>query len=574
MGGPYPEQLLRGLETRYGPLPEGVPSVAYIFEPGVDGRCLYISPSVEDVLGYPRRQWLTDRGLWDRILHPDDEERVIWNEAQCEHSGEKLVQEYRLRAADGRDVWIRDEMTVVRDRRSGDAPLFYGVFLDVSDRRRMETELERLALFDPLTGLPNRALFSDRLVQALSRRGRRVTTAVYFLDVDRFKRINDSLGHGAGDEVLCEVARRLRAVLRPEDTVARFGGDEFTIVCESVGGVLEAVSIADRLQEPLGEPLRAGGAELRLSASIGVALAEPGDSVEAQRLIEDADAAMYRAKERGGARTELFDTAMREHAVESLAIEQQLQRALERDELRLYYQPAIDLATGELAGAEALVRWEHPERGLLEPDSFLRVAEETGLIVPLGAWVVEQAARQLAEWRARPEAAGLRLSVNLGARELTHPDAVATVLRAVRQSGVDPEALTIEVTESTAMADHETGFRALRDLSEEGLRVAIDDFGTGYSSLDQLRRMPVDVIKVDRSFVSAMSDGESDRELVAAVVGMGRALKLTVIAEGIETDEQAAVLRELGCDLGQGFLFARPLSHDKLEELLAARLRV
>src|SRR5215216_3623086 len=248
MGGPYPEQLLRALEKRYGPLPEGVPSVAYIYEPGIEGRCLYISPSVEAVLGYPRRQWLTDNGLWDRILHPDDEQRVISNEAECERSGEKLVQEYRLRAADGRDVWIRDEMTVVRDRSTGDSPLFYGVFLDVSDRKRMETELERLALFDPLTELPNRALFADRLRQALSRR-RDEATAVYFLDVDRFKRINDSLGHAAGDEVLCEVARRLRGVLRPEDTIARFGGDEFTILCDDVGGVLEAVAIADRLQQ-------------------------------------------------------------------------------------------------------------------------------------------------------------------------------------------------------------------------------------------------------------------------------------------------------------------------------------
>jgi EAL domain-containing protein (putative c-di-GMP-specific phosphodiesterase class I) len=283
---------------------------------------------------------------------------------------------------------------------------------------------------------------------------------------------------------------------------------------------------------------------------------------------------MYRAKERGGARTELFDSAMRDRAVESLAIEQELQRALERGELRLYYQPAIDLATGELVGAEALVRWQHPERGLLEPASFLPVAEETGLIVPVGAWVVEEAARQLAEWRSRPETAGMRLSVNLGASELTHPDAVATVLHAVRQAGVDPDALVIEVTESTAMADRETGFRALRELSAEGLRVAIDDFGTGYSSLDQLRRMPVDVIKVDRSFVRAMSDGDSDRELVAAVVGMGRALRLTVVAEGIETDEQAEVLRELGCNFGQGFLFARPLSQGQLEELMAARERL
>jgi diguanylate cyclase (GGDEF)-like protein/PAS domain S-box-containing protein len=564
---PYSEQVLRALENRYGPLPEGVPSVAYIFEPGIEGRCLYISPSVEGVLGYPRRQWLEERGLWDRILHPDDEERVVSNEAQCARSGEKLVQEYRLCSADGRDVWIRDEMTVVFDRQTGEDPLFYGVFLDVSDRKRMETELERLALYDPLTGLPNRALFGDRLRQVLSRRGREAATAVYFLDLDRFKRINDSLGHGAGDAVLREVAERLASVVRPEDTVARFGGDEFTILCESVGGVLEAVAIADRLQRPLRNPLSLGGAELRLSASIGVALVEADDNGDGQHLIEDADAAMYRAKERGGARTELFDSAMRENAVRAMRIEQELQRALEEGELRLHYQPSVDLATGQVVGAEALVRWEHPKRGLIVPDRFLGVAEETGLIVPLGTWVLGEACRQLAEWQGRPETAHLHLSVNLSARELTHPDAVSTVLSAVRKSGIDPRALTIEVTESTAMADGDTGFRALRDLSSVGIRVAIDDFGTGYSSLEQLRRMPVDIVKVDRSFVSGMAADSTDREIVAAVVGMGRALKLCVVAEGIETPEHAEALRELGCDIGQGFLYAKALPVAELEEL-------
>jgi diguanylate cyclase (GGDEF)-like protein/PAS domain S-box-containing protein len=564
---PYSEQVLRSLEQRYGPLPEGVPSVAYIFEPGIEGRCLYISPSVHEVLGYPRRQWLEERGLWDRLLHPDDQERVISTEAECERSGEKIMQEYRLRAADGRWVWIRDEMTVVLDRQTGADPLFYGVFLDVSDRKRMETELERLALYDPLTGLPNRALFADRLRHVLSRRDRPAATAVYFLDLDRFKRINDSLGHGTGDEVLREVSERLQSVVRPEDTVARFGGDEFTILCESVGGVLEAVAIADRLQRPLGKPLRAGGAELRLSASIGVALVEAGETSDGQRLLEDADAAMYRAKERGGARTELFDARMRDDAVRAIQIEQELQQALEYDQLRLFFQPNVDLQTGRIVGAEALVRWAHPVRGLIAPDRFLAVAEETGLIVPLGEWVMSAACRQLAAWQERPETADLRLSVNLSARELTHPDLVATVLGCVRQSGIEPQPLTIEVTESTAMADGDSGFRALRDLSAEGIKVAIDDFGTGYSSIEQLRRMPVDIVKVDRSFVSGMASDSTDRELVAAVVGMAQALKLCVVAEGIETPEQAEALREMGCDLGQGFLFSRPLPGEKFAEL-------
>jgi len=276
---------------------------------------------------------------------------------------------------------------------------------------------------------------------------------------------------------------------------------------------------------------------------------------------------MYRAKERGGARTEVFDTAMRDNAVRAMRIEQELQRALEKEELRLFYQPGVDLATGQVVGAEALVRWEHPQHGLIMPDRFLSVAEETGLIVPLGAWVVGETCRRLAEWQTRPETADLHLSLNLSARELTHPDVVSTVLQCVRDTGVDPHSLTIEVTESTAMADGDTGFRALRDLSSEGIRVAIDDFGTGYSSLEQLRRMPVDIVKVDRSFVSGMAADPTDREIVAAVVGMGRALKLCVVAEGIETPEQAEVLRELGCDIGQGFLYAKALPAEEMDEL-------
>ena len=568
---PYSEQVLRALENRYGPLPEGVPSVAYIFEPGIEGRCLYISPSVEEVLGYPRRQWLEERGLWDRLLHADDADRVVSNEAECARSGEKLVQEYRLRAADGRDVWIRDEMTVVFDRQTGEDPLFYGVFLDVSDRKRMESELERLALYDALTGLPNRALFADRLSHVLARRGRETATAVYFLDLDRFKRINDSLGHGAGDEVLREVAQRLLGVVRPEDTVARFGGDEFTVLCESVAGVLEAVSIADRLQRPLRNPLLAGGAELRLSASIGVALVEPGEEGAAEHLIEDADAAMYRAKERGGARTELFDSAMRDNAVRALQIEQELQHALEHGDLRLLL-PARGRpdhradhrrrGAGALAAPEARAdrAGQLPEGGRGDrPDRAARgLGNRRGLLT---ARRVAVAAGDLA---AAPVAEPERARADPPGR------ASRRCSTACARRGSTRRLLTIEVTESTAMADGDSGFRALRDLSATGIRVAIDDFGTGYSSLEQLRRMPVDIVKVDRSFVSGMSEDSTDHALVAAVVGMGRALKLAVVAEGIETPSQAEALRELGCHIGQGFLFAKPLSAEAINELLAS----
>jgi diguanylate cyclase (GGDEF)-like protein/PAS domain S-box-containing protein len=569
-----PKAILQRIESTYGPLAEGVPSVAYVYEPGVDGQCLYISPSIERVLGFSQEHWMRDGGLWDRLLHPEDADRVIGNEAECARSGEALVQEYRISRADGRVVWIRDEMTVVRGPDGQASPLFYGVFLDVTDRKRMESELERLALYDALTGLPNRALFSDRLAHAIERRRRAQATAVYFLDLDRFKRINDSLGHSAGDEVLRQIAARVQRMLRPEDTVARFGGDEFTVLCESVGGVLEAVGVADRLQREIAQPLQAGGAELRLSASIGIALAEPGEDADCSRLVEDADAAMYRAKERGGARTELFDVEMRERAVDALSIEQELQHGLDRGELRLFYQPLVSLESGEMVGAEALIRWEHPERGLLAPDRFLPVAEESGLIVEVGAWAVGEACRRLRDWdRLSGGPSAFALAVNLSARELTHPDVVSTVLNAVRRSALEPSRLTIEVTESTAMADRDSGFRALRELSGAGVRIAIDDFGTGYSSLDHLREMPADILKIDRSFVSGMTANSPDSALVAAAIAMGRALEMEIIAEGIETSEQVADLRELGCAFGQGFLFARPLPPEELDGLLGADAR-
>jgi diguanylate cyclase (GGDEF)-like protein/PAS domain S-box-containing protein len=569
-----PKAILERIESIYGPLAEGVPSVAYVYEPGVNGRCLYISPSIERVLGYSQEEWIMDGSLWDRLLHSEDADRVISAEAECARSGEALVQEYRISRSDGRVIWIRDEMTVVRGEDRQADPLFFGVFLDVSDRKRMEAELERLALYDSLTGLPNRALFNDRLDQAISHRARTQAIAVYFLDVDRFKRINDSLGHPAGDEVLREVAARVQRMLRPEDTVARFGGDEFTVLCESIGGVLEAVGVADRLQREIAQPLRAGGAELRLSASVGIALVEPGDEADCSRLVEDADAAMYRAKERGGARTELFDVAMRERAVNALSIEQELQRGLERGELRLYYQPLVSLTSGGMVGAEALIRWEHPERGLLCPDAFLPVAEESGLIVQVGAWAVGEACRRLRDWdRRNGGSSAFSLAVNLSARELTHPDVVPTVLNAVRRSALDPHRLTIEVTESTAMADRDSGFRALRELSSAGVRIAIDDFGTGYSSLDHLREMPADILKIDRSFVAGMAANSPDSALVAAAIAMGRALEMEVVAEGIETSEQVADLRELGCPLGQGFLFARPLPPEEIDSLLSADIQ-
>jgi predicted signal transduction protein with EAL and GGDEF domain len=353
--------------------------------------------------------------------------------------------------------------------------------------------------------------------------------------------------------------------------VSRFGGDEFTVLGATLDSRHDAARLAQRVTQALSEPFVVADQQVTLTCSIGIAFTfDRGGDPDA--LIHDADIAMYRAKERGGARTELFDMAMRERAVEELSIEQELQHGLERGDLRLFYQPLVNLESGEMVGAEALIRWAHPERGLLTPDKFLPVAEESGLIVQVGAWAVGEACRRLRDWDRRNNGHGppFSLAVNLSARELTHPDVVPTVLGAVRRAALDPHRLTIEVTESTAMADRETGFRALRELSEAGVRIAIDDFGTGYSSLDHLREMPADILKIDRSFVAGMAANSPDSALVAAAIAMGRALEMEVVAEGIETSEQVADLRELGCPLGQGFLFARPLPPEELDELLGA----
>ena len=566
-----PHAILQRIESIYGPLPEGVPTVSYVYEPGVNGQCLYISPSIERVLGYAQEDWISDGGLWDRLLHPEDADRVINAEAECASSGEALVQEYRISRADGRVIWIRDEMTVVRGDDGQHEPLFFGAFMDVTDRKRMEAELERLALYDSLTGLPNRALFSDRLDQAIAHRSRTQAIAVYFLDVDRFKRINDSLGHVAGDEVLREVAARIQRMLRPEDTVARFGG-------RRVHGAVRV----DRRRA------RGGGRGGPASARDRAAAARRRRGAAAERLDRHRDGRARRGRGRlaaGGGRGR--------RDVPGEGARRRAHRAVRHGDARARRGRDLDRAgavarararraaallpaareppAGEMVGAEALIRWEHPERGLLTPDKFLPIAEESGLIVQVGAWAVGEACRRLRDWdRRNGGPSNFSLAVNLSARELTHPDVVPTVLNAVRRSALDPHRLTIEVTESTAMADRDSGFRALRELHDAGVRIAIDDFGTGYSSLDHLREMPADILKIDRSFVAGMSANSPDTALVAAAIAMGRALEMEVVAEGIETSEQVADLRELGCPLGQGFLFARPLPPEEIDTLLGA----
>ena len=421
------------------------------------------------------------------------------------------------------------------------------------ERKRAEVELAHQAMHDALTALPNRALFYDRLGQALNRVGRHsAAVAVLFLDLDRFKLVNDSLGHGAGDKLLVAVADRLSNVLRAGDTAARFGGDEFVILCEDVSGERQAIAIAERIAAELDAPFAVEGDEVFVRTSVGIALAtEPGARPEA--LIRDADAAMYRAKERGGGLYEVFDDQMRERAVRRMETENALHRALDRGEFVMHYQPIMTMATGALHGVEALARWEHPQRGLIMPGEFIEAAEETGLIIALGAWAFEAACMQAADWNG-----GLMMSVNLSARQCGHPDLVATFGDILRRTGVDPSCLCLEITETALMEDVEASTATLRALKDLGLALALDDFGTGYSSLRALQHFPVDTVKIDRSFIAPIEHDPQEAAIVAAVISLSHALGLRTVAEGIETIAQVDRLRALGCDLAQGYYFARP----------------
>jgi len=432
-------------------------------------------------------------------------------------------------------------------------------------RRRAEEKLAYRALHDDLTGLPNRALLLDRLGHALER-GRRQdsTVAVLALDIDHFKDVNDRLGHDAGDELLVRIAARLTHAVRSADTVARltagtvarFGGDEFVVLCEDVPAEEVAIRLAERLGEEVARPVAAGGNELEVTASVGIAVAAAGTAGSAESLVRDADAAMYRAKELGRSRYETFDLAMRSRALDRLALEAELRHAIEHGELRLHYQPIVALADGGVSGVEALVRWEHPERGLVPPGDFIPLAEQSGLIVELGRWVLEQACRQAAAWP------GVRMAVNLSTRQLGDRRLVADVTEALERTGLEPGRLTLEVTETLIMERLEASIELLEELKALGVRLSLDDFGTGYSSLSYLERLPLDALKLDRSFVSGLGPDETEPAIVAAVIEMGRALGMTVIAEGVETEQQAARLRALGCVYAQGFHFARPLPAD------------
>jgi diguanylate cyclase (GGDEF)-like protein/PAS domain S-box-containing protein len=441
---------------------------------------------------------------------------------------------------------------------------------DVTERRRVEQQLVHDALHDVLTGLPNRALFLDRVSGALARIRRRPghLVAVLFLDVDRFKLLNDSLGHAAGDEFLVKMGRLLQTAVRPGDTVARLGGDEFTLLLEDLADGSDATRIAERIQEALKEPFQLGGHEVFATVSTGIALSTRSYT-RGEDLLRDADTAMYQAKADGKARYQIFDTSMHNRAMQLLALESELRRAVDAHRFRLHYQTIVDLETGAIVGLEALARWEHSERGLVSPVEFVSLAEETGLIFGIGEWSLRQACSDMQGWLDRWPL-DLYLNVNMSAKQFSQPNLVDLVAAILSESGLDPRRLKLEITESAIMHDAESAIAMLGRLTQLGARVCIDDFGTGYSSLSYLLRFPADTLKIDRSFVSTLGSGQRNAQIVGTIVSLGASLGMDVVAEGVETEIQRRQLQAVGCRFAQGFLFSRPMDPEATAVVLEA----
>ncbi|HWD09529.1 MAG TPA: EAL domain-containing protein [Actinomycetota bacterium] len=557
----------RRTQRRFEALIEHASDLTALTDPS--GNFEYVSPSVVRLLGYPARSF--DTILQARVVQPDDGDLLRRMIAAARSSGHAGPEKLRVRVADGslRVLSIRaDDLTGVEE---------VGAMLwtarDVTDQARLEEELARQAFHDALTGLANRALFRDRLDRALARAAReRRPVAVLLADLDGFKSVNDSLGHDAGDAVLVEVAGRLRGCLRAYDTVARMGGDEFTVLLEDLPSRVLAEEIAERVEAALRHPVTVGTTELHLGVSIGIAYAESGTETS-QELLRNADVAMYSAKSSGKGRWTTFEPAMAAEIERELVLTADLDGAIERGEFEVHYQPIYRLETGEVIGAEALLRWQHPTEGAVPPAVFIPLAEQSGRIADIGLWVLEEACRRGQAWHARqPDTAPLTVAVNLSARQLADDRLVGSVAMALSRTGLDPEALVLEITESGLMGDIATAVARLGELKALGIRLAIDDFGTGYSSLAYLRQFPVDILKIDRSFVQGAASGvPGSAALIQAIIDLAARLKLTTIAEGIETRAQADGLVELGCPLGQGYWFARPMPEAEFQRFLDHR---
>jgi diguanylate cyclase (GGDEF)-like protein/PAS domain S-box-containing protein len=525
----------------------------------------FVSRQAERILGYPTEQWLNEPTFWKDHLHPDDRERAVTFSINATKERKDHTFEYRMVAADGSIIWLRDIVTVVVEQ---DRPRkLRGVMVNISEKKQAEERLAFLAHHDGLTDLPNRLLFMDRLSQALARvKWHQRLVAVLFLDLDHFKRINDSLGHAMGDLLLKAVAERLSSCVRAGDTVARIGGDEFTVVLADIAQSEDIPKVAQKIIEAISRPFSLMGQEFFITISMGISVF-PNDGQDAQTLVKNADAAMYRAKEQGRNHYQHYSPAMNVRTLERLALESNLRHALERKELLLHYQPRVDLESGRIIGVEALLRWQYPDLGLVSPSQFVPLAEETGLIIPIGEWVLRTACAQNRLWQSMGFPP-MRVAVNLSVRQFEQRNLVETIGRVIKETGLDPNYLELELTEGLIMKNPEITVATLRSLHEMGIQISIDDFGTGYSSLSYLRRFPIHALKIDQSFVRDIITDPDGTVIVTAIILLAHSLKLKVIAEGVETRDQLDFVRSLKCHEMQGYLFSKPVPGEEITRLL------
>ena len=555
------ERVLRESEERYRDLFENANDL--IQSVAMDGSFDYVNRAWHETLGYSEEE-IRSLNMFD-IVHPDSRDHCLEMFKRV-IAGERLDHvEAEFVTKKGRSIWV--EGNAFARFRDGKPVATRGIFRDVTERKRAEEAVSHMAYHDALTDLPNRALLKDRLNLALAQAKRnKHMLAVMFLDLDQFKAVNDTAGHKQGDRLLQSVGKQLKELVREGDTVAREGGDEFILLLPEVTGAEHAATIADRILKSFQGPRVLAGHEFHITTSIGVTV-YPADGGDAETLLRNADIAMYRAKEEGRDNFQIYSADMKVQIAERLALESDLRHALEREEFVVYYQPQVDIGTGQIVGTEALVRWRHPERGLVSPMEFIPLAEETGLIVELGEWVLRTACAQNKAW----EEAGIpvmRVAVNVSSRQFQRRDLVETVMQVLNKTGLDADSLELEITESTAIQDVDHTIAVLRSLRDEGVRVAIDDFGTGYSALSYLKRLPIDTVKIDESFVRDITIDPDDAAIAATVITIAHDLKLSVIAEGVETEEQLAFLEERGCDEMQGYLFSKPLPPTHLEKLI------
>jgi len=559
------EEALRSSEEFFRALYEKVHHPIFLFDK--DLNFVDVNPYACEFYGYSREEF--KRMNLREITLPEERDSIVSNLQRILEQGEMVIPEHQHRKKNGDIVTVTADVS--RVTRSGQE-LYVSKTNDITERKALEQRLYHQAFHDLLTGLPNRLLFVDRLEQALQRcrRRRGYRVAVLFLDLDNFKIVNDSLGHEIGDNLLVAVAERLRGCLRSEESLTRLGGDEFAVLIEDVGGPSDAARVAQRIVEALQEPFGLDGREFVVAASIGIALGEARTN-SPEELLRDADTAMYRAKEEGTLKCKVFEPSMYKQVLGRWQLENDMRCALENEEFRVRYQPIINLRTGQAWGVEALVRWERPEWGLLDPEPFISVAEESGLIVPLGRWVLEEACKQAKELQEErhPRIKPLVMCVNYSARQLQQADCVQTVEEILKRTGLEAGSLSLDITESGYIRVPVTQGSHLEGLKGLGIRLSIDDFGTGYSSLSYLKRLPADTLKIDKSFIAGIGESVEDAAIAQTIIDLGHTLGMEVIAEGVESEGQADQLKEMGCELAQGYHFAKPLPPQAASEFLA-----